>query len=62
MAWEEDVDAEKLVYLFVLGLVMDEIQAMFPKLDLSPGTRARLLAERITARLVLEADMMPVLK
>lgn len=58
---ETEVDAEKLVYLLVLGFVMDEVQTMFPKIDLSPGTRARTLCERIATRLVLEADMLPVI-
>lgn len=58
---ETEVDAEKLVYLLVLGFVMDEVQAMFPKANLEPGTRARQLCERIATRLVLEADMMPVI-
>jgi hypothetical protein len=59
---ERSVDAEKLLYLLILGFVMEEIQSMFPRADLSPGTKGRELAERIASRLVLEADALPVIE
>lgn len=55
---EESVDANKFLYLFVLGIVMEEIAAMFPTVKLEPGTRPRELAERIATRLLLEADLL----
>ncbi len=53
---EEDVDAEKLLYLLVLSFILDEIGIMFPHTQLDPGSKARQLAERIAARIVIEAD------
>ncbi len=57
MADEHDVGIDELVYLAVLGIVLDELESLFPALDLSPGQAPRVFAERIAARLALRAGI-----
>lgn len=61
MAYERDVDAERLLYLLVLSFILDEIAHVYPKANIDTGSKLRALAERIASRLLIEADMMEIL-
>lgn len=55
MLSEQEIDAEKLLYLMILNFVLDEMKIVYPSADLSPGSKLRMLAERIASRLCSEA-------
>lgn len=52
---EENVDANRVIYLFILGFILDEIELEYPGISVEHGTKVRALAERIVLRFIKES-------
>ncbi len=57
MTHEEDVNTlDRMLYLYLLAVILDEMSKEFSEYYVGPGTQMRRMAENIARKLVEEYD------